>query len=120
MRHNLLLAFALLSPAALINTVAASPVSAAETTTQLPRTVRPNHYDVRITPDAKAMNFTAQVKIAIDVLKPTDSITLNAIDMVFSKVSLNNAAGKEIDATPKVTLNEEAQTASFQFGHSIG
>ena len=119
MRHNLLLAFALLSPAALINTVAASTVSAAETTTQLPRTVRPNHYDVRITPDAKAMNFTAQVKIAIDVLKPTDSITLNAIDMVFSKVSLNNAAGKEIDATPKVTLNEEAQTASFQFGHSI-
>jgi aminopeptidase N len=95
---------------------AATPVSAVQTTTQLPRNVRPTHYDVAITPDAKNLRFDGKVTIAIEVLQPTDSITLNAIELDFKRVSL---AGKTPFAAPKVEINAKEQTATFTFAKPI-
>jgi aminopeptidase N len=101
--------------------IAAAPVAAAEelTTTQLPRTVLPSHYDVAIVPHAQALNFDGKVTVAIDVLQPTDSIVLNALDITFFKVSLTAAGANASFAAPKVLFNAADQTATFTFDRPI-
>jgi len=98
------------------------PAVAAESTptpTQLPRTVRPTHYDITIEPDAAALTFHGTVAIAVDVLAPVESMTLNAIDMKFASVRLTDGKGKAVLAAPKITTDDAAQTATFAFGKSI-
>lgn len=87
-------------------------------TTQLPRDVRPVHYDVTVTPDAAALTFTGQLTITIEVVKPVSAITLQAADLAFGKVSLASATGKAL-GIGKVTTDANAQTASFAFGDTI-
>jgi len=97
---------------------APAPAIKGPTTTQLPRTVRPTHYDVKIVPDARSMRFSGKVAIAIEVLQPTASITLNAVDLSFAKVVLTRAAKQAISVkypAPKVQINDDEQTASFVF-----
>lgn len=96
---------------------AAAPVSPAGSkgatfatvTTQLPRNVRPSHYDLAFAPDADKMTFTAQVKIAIDVVEPTATVTLQAADLSFSKAEIAGFGAA------KIKVDDEAQTASFTF-----
>ncbi|HKU13394.1 MAG TPA: M1 family metallopeptidase [Steroidobacteraceae bacterium] len=99
----------------------AGPVHAAEgpTPTQLPRGVRPTHYDVTIEPDAPKLTFRGSVAIAVEVPAPVESITLNALDLQFNSVSLQDAAGKVLFREPKVAVDEAAQTATLAFGKSI-
>ena len=78
----------------------------ATVTTQLPRNAHPTHYDLTFTPDAKAMSFTASVKIAVEVSEPTATIPLQAAELTFAKATID---GKP--ATIKV--DEDAQTAAF-------
>ena len=104
-------------PAACADADGSHPV--AEATTQLPRSVRPTRYDVAVEPDAANLQFKGAVKIAIEVLQPTRTITLNAIDMTFSKVSLSSASGKSTFAAPGVSVDADAQTATFTFDHPI-
>ena len=112
------IAFALCVFPAIPAALAAAP-AAEQTTTQLPRNVRPTHYDVAIAPVAAALTFDGKVTVSIDVLQPTSSITLNAIDMAFSKVGLSSAAGKTLFAMPKVQVNAIDQTATFLFDQTI-
>jgi aminopeptidase N len=84
-------------------------------TTQLPRSVRPMHYTLAITPHVDTLSFDGKATVEVDVLQPTASITLNALNLAFSKVSLAPMSGKGSYAAPKVTVNTEAQTATFTF-----
>ena len=95
------------------------PATDAATTTQLPRTVRPVHYDVRIVPDATAMKFNGRVGIAIDVLQPTTSITLNAVDLSFSRVILTKVSNAARYPAPSVQINPDEQSASFTFDRIV-
>jgi aminopeptidase N len=88
-------------------------------TTQLPRGVVPSHYDVSVVPHAATMNFDGKVTVTVDVLKPTSSITLNAIDMTFSSVQLTPASGKSAAMTGKSSTDAESQTATFTFAKPI-
>lgn len=97
---------------------AALPNGAAATT-QLPTAVRPTHYDVAIEPDAKALTFSAQVSIRIDVLQPTGSITLNALELSFASARLSGAATGKVLATPAIKIDATHQTATFDFGQAI-
>jgi aminopeptidase N len=122
MRRYLVSAITLALAGASMTSLATSPVvvSTAElATTQLPRGVTPSHYDVSITPHAKSMNFDGQVTVTVEVMKPTTSITLNAIDMTFSKVSLTSLKNKMAFAAPKVSVDAQAQTATFTFDHAL-
>jgi aminopeptidase N len=87
---------------------AASPTFAS-VTTQLPRNVRPSHYDVAFTPDADKMSFVASVKIAIEVVEPTSVVTLQAADLTFDKASIAGIGAA------KIKTDEDAQTATFTF-----
>ncbi len=108
--HRFLFASATIALSAPVAAVAATP---ALPTSQLPRDVRPSHYDVAITPDAAAMRFAGRVAVTIDVLRPTSSITLNAADLDFSKASLDGAAA------PRITTDAAAQTATFRFARPV-
>ncbi|HWU69834.1 MAG TPA: M1 family metallopeptidase, partial [Pseudoxanthomonas sp.] len=90
---------------------------AAEVTTQLPRTVRPTNYDIEIVPHAEKMAFDGKVRINVDVLAPTSTITLNAVDMTFANVRLGRANGK--DLVLKTSVDAAAQTATFTFDQPL-
>lgn len=95
---------------------AASP-PAVQATTQLPRNVRPSHYDIEVVPHAERLVFDGKVRINIDVLEPTDTIVLNAVDMTFANVQLGRANGKAL--TPKSSIDAAAQTATFRFDQPL-
>ncbi len=96
---------------ALAAPLAAAPV-APEVTTQLPRTVRPTHYDVAIVPDVAGLTFAGKVGIAVEVLAPTSTITLNAANLTFDRVTLGSEAAM-------VKVDADAQTATFAFRHPV-
>ncbi len=86
--------------------------------TQLPRTVRPLHYDVSLDPDPGALTYSGHVAIDIEVLQPTDRITLNAADIRFTNVVLTG--GGAPDSRPVGTeMRESDQTATFTFASRI-
>jgi aminopeptidase N len=88
-------------------------------TTQLPRGVRPTHYDVAVTPDAGALTFKGKVTIAIQVTEPTSALVLNAIDLTFADVRLTSGEGKDAVAPAKTSVSEADQTATFTFAKAI-
>ncbi|MFC5740882.1 M1 family metallopeptidase [Dyella tabacisoli] len=122
MRRYLVTAIALALAGVSMAAVADAPKAstAVLTTTQLPRSVRPTHYDVSVTPHAESLSFDGKVGVNIEVLQPTTSITLNAIDMKFSGVSLMPVGGKKVMySAPKVTVDAAAQTATFTWAQPI-
>lgn len=95
---------------------AAEPVTAGSTrseiTTQLPRTARPDHYRVEITPHAEQLRFDGKLSIDLEVLQPTNTIVLQAAGMRFGRSQLQPAGGGKAMAT-MVSVDETNQTASF-------
>ena len=53
---------------------AALAAESTPTPTQLPRTVRPTAYDIKLEPDAAALTFRGNIAIAIEILSPVESI----------------------------------------------
>ena len=84
----------------------------ASTTTQLPRGVRPTHYEVSVVPHAGTKRFDGRVTATIEVLEATSRITLNAVDMRFTSVRLAGMSGR-------VSVDAVAQTATFTFARPI-
>ena len=78
------------TPAA--HTMAARAAASSLAPTQLPRDVRPTHYDVSIEPHADKLSFDGQVTVDVQVLQPTTSTTLNALNMKFASVKLMPAS----------------------------
>ncbi|WP_226426715.1 M1 family metallopeptidase [Xanthomonas sp. MWU16-30325] len=103
------------SPAACVLAAAPAPPSAAASsiTTQLPRTAKPTHYAVEITPHADKMTFDGKVAIDISVLQATDRIVLQAANLSLAHGTLTQKGGKPQAA--KVSTDAEAQTATFAF-----
>ena len=91
----------------------AAAAATAEVTTQLPRTARPSHYAIEVTPHADKLAFDGKIAIDIEVLEPTDRIVLQAVDMSFANSTLAKAGGKPMTAT--VSVDAATQTASFAF-----
>jgi aminopeptidase N len=117
MRRILVSAIALALAGVAMTGVAQTPTAAPEVraTTQLPRDVRPTHYDVAVVPHAESLSFDGKVEITLDVLEPTARIVLNAMDIRFSSVRLTPVNGNADHATPQVKVDAEAQTATFVF-----
>jgi len=92
---------------------AAAPAPGAQVPTQLPRNVRPIHYSISIAPDAPNLRFTGSTLIDVNVLEATDAITLNAVDLEFSSVTVDGGA------RARVSTDADAQTATFHFNEPI-
>lgn len=101
MRQILVIAIALAlvstSAAASARAVAAVPdavsASAPQVTSQLPRTAKPTHYAVEITPHADKLTFDGKVAIDIVVLQTTDRIVLQAANLSFARSTLAQRKG---------------------------
>ncbi|SFN24531.1 M1 family metallopeptidase [Dokdonella immobilis] len=98
-----------------------SPLAVADGTapTQLPRDVRPLHYEIEVEPHAQSLDFDGKVSITLEVLEPTDRITLNALDLKFSSASLHSTQQKRVYRDPKISVDAATQTASFTFPETL-
>lgn len=108
------LALASVSPCTFAQPDSPAPGVAAVVTTQLPRTARPRHYALEITPHADKMTFDGKVRIDLDVLQATDRIVLQAAALRFGRSTVTGGKSKAA-LVAKVASDADAQTASFVF-----
>ena len=87
--------------------------AATEIPSQLPRNVRPLHYSISAVPDAASLRFTGSVLIDVEILDATDTITLNAAELDFARVTIDG--GREA----RVVTDADAQTATFRFADRL-
>ena len=80
----------------------------------LPATVVPENYELTVTPDAAQLTFSGTVNITVRVLRPTRTITLNALELVVDKVTLDGQP-----ALAPFKADDRRQTLSFGFGQAI-
>src|SRR3954470_14077844 len=85
--------------------------------TQLPRNARPTHYSISVVPDAANLRFAGSEVIDIEVLQPTDNLTLNAAALEFQAVTLTDKANKTVEARPSIEADK--QTATFKFPSTL-
>lgn len=83
---------------------------------RLPKTVVPERYTLKLTPDIKAATFTGVESIDVTLKEPANAITLNSIEIAFQSVTVT-AAGKTQTGT--VSLDKEKQQATFTFPDEI-
>ncbi|MEO7493364.1 MAG: M1 family metallopeptidase [Massilia sp.] len=98
---------------------APSAITTQAVTTQLPRNVTPSHYALSITPDAAASRFDAHVDIAITVLSPTKTVTLNAADLRITRASVAPERDGAASARATIAQDADAQTATFTFADKL-
>jgi aminopeptidase N len=118
LRRGLLLlaAFAAVACGYAAPAFAEEPFSYAATPGTLPKHVRPVAYRIDVVPDPAKLasangkediGFTGKVEIDIDVLEPTDSLTLNAQALTIDSVMVGGTPGN-------ITLDAATQTARVQ------
>ncbi len=78
---------------------------------RLPRAVIPSHYGLRLEPDLTGASFTGSVQIEVDIVEPTDVVTLNAIELEIGEATIT-AAG--VDHSPTIGLDDQLQRLSLQ------
>ncbi len=84
---------------------------------RLSTNVIPSHYALEFAPDLKAATFTGSETIDIAIKQPTSAITLNAIELEFQSVEIQDRDGGE--QTGSVTLDPEKQQATLTFAKTI-
>src|SRR5580704_9350950 len=80
---------------------------------QLPSAVRPLRYDLALVPDAEKLTFSGRVGIEIAASMPVSSIVLNADELAFDKVLLDNKR------RAAVTLDTTLQRATLTFDSPV-
>src|SRR5437660_235638 len=95
---------------------AEAPFSFESTPGQLPKTIVPRQYRIRIEPDLENFTTRGTVTVDIEVLKPVRQIVLNALGLEITKATL---LGKH--ETPlESTLDARKQTVSLALPAEIG
>jgi len=123
MRLRTAVSLAALALAALSAPAAAAPLpplDQRQIPTQLPRTVRPLEYRLDVATDAQNLRFTGTAVIDIEVLQPTNTVTLNAVDLDIKEVALSGLTREGAPSGASTTsrdirLDAANQTASFHF-----
>jgi aminopeptidase N len=83
---------------------------------RLPEVAAPENYKLRFTPDLDKATFDGDETIAINVLKPTSEITLNAAEIAFQDVTITSS-GKTQKAT--VTPEKEKEMVVLKVGKEL-
>ncbi len=80
---------------------------------KLPETVRPERYEIRLTPDLTACTFAGEETVSVNVREPVTEMVLNAMELTIQAVSIVSADGKALQGT--VTVDEINERAIVQF-----
>lgn len=84
---------------------------------RLPRHVIPNRYHLRLEPDLAAATFTGEVVIALTVKQTTQTILLNAVDLVIESATIKGQRGQALTAS--VELEPHTQRAKLTVGEPV-
>ncbi len=88
--------------------------AAAGTRVVLPDNVSPEHFRIDFTPDAAALTFKGSVEIDLVVKRATNTIVLNAADLVIDSAAL---AGES--KAPAISYDKQVETATFTFDRTL-
>jgi puromycin-sensitive aminopeptidase len=88
-----------------------------EQTYKLPTHVRPDRYQIRLTPDLTAFTFAGEETVAIQVTEPTTEIILNAAELQIHSVAVTAPNGRTI--TGAIALDEINERALFTFPETL-
>ena len=77
---------------------------------RIPNLATPEHYQLTITPDFANENFAGDETIQIRILKPSASITLNALEIKFADVTIASGGKSQ---TAQVTSDEKNEMVTF-------
>ena len=83
----------------------------------LPTNVIPKHYKLSLTPDFSTFKFSGKLSVDLDVMEPTSSIVLNALELELRSASVA-AKGKSIPSK-LISLDEDKQTATLDFEEEL-
>jgi aminopeptidase N len=113
-----------LSLAAALLSAVATPAFAVG---QLPGGVTPLSYDIMVRPDAKAMTFSGEEKVTIDVTKASATLVLNAVDLKIVRATLDDRpvsfridqAKQQLVLTPGATVGQGKHVLTFAWTGTI-
>lgn len=84
---------------------------------RLPRHVIPTRYDLRLEPDLAAATFAGHVTITITVKQTTQTILLNAVDLVLQSAMAEDANQRQFEA--RIELEQKTQRVGLSVQESI-
>ena len=84
----------------------------------LPKNVKPLHYDLTLEPNFETFKYDGEVTIDLDVVDDTKSITLNTVEIEIHETKVSTGSST-VSSSPKVTVDEEAQTTKVEFDQAI-
>ncbi len=96
---------------------AEEPFAFDKTPGQLPKSVVPVEYAIRITPDIAGASFSGEERITIEVLKPVREIVLNSLGLEITLAELG--IGDPPPARLKAKRNEAKQTLTLTAPHEL-
>ena len=92
--------------------------NANERFTLLPRSVRPSHYTLSLTPDLESATFSGDVSIDILISEITSEVVLNAIELELGSAVFTPRGGDASTSTG-ITYNEDEETATISFAEPL-
>jgi puromycin-sensitive aminopeptidase len=84
---------------------------------RLPKTVTPERYKIRLTPDLTSWTFTGEETVTLVIHEPVGEITLNAAELEIQSVAIREESGKVVEGS--VTLDPENEQARFGFSAEL-
>ncbi len=100
---------------------AENPFSFAETPGQLPKTVVPRHYVLRIQPDLDLRTTTATARIEFEVLVPVRELVFNALELDLGSVQLFRGGGPNAEPlTARADATKQIVTVALSAPLPVG
>jgi aminopeptidase N len=104
-------------PAALF---AEKPFAFADTPGQLPKTVVPRYYDLRLQPDLSTRTTSGTVLIHFDTLQPVTELVLNALELDIRTAGIDGNESAKPRPVASWHLDPARQTVTFQLLNELG
>ena len=84
---------------------------------RLPTNVRPERYQIRLTPDLTTWTFAGEESVSLQVHESVDKIIVNAAELEFRSVTVRAANGKALAGN--VALDNDNEQAVFTFPETL-
>jgi len=90
--------------------------TAAHAAGRLPDNVQPRRYEVVFAPDLPRGTTAGEAVIEVDVLRPTKTITLHALDLILGPIVVESG---QVKLTPRVVADKAAQTVTLELPREL-